>query len=54
MINLTEQQGEHFCSISGNMKDVGDMCENNPNPKKKCRNCVHLKFMKFKEAIDDG
>ncbi len=45
---MTEQQGEWFCSISGNIKQVVDMCENDPTPKKKCRTCVNMKFMKFK------
>ncbi len=50
---MTEQQGEWFCNISGDIKEVGDMCINNPDPKRKCRDCCHITFMKFKEVENE-
>ncbi len=31
-----------FCICNGNIKNAGSMCDNNPDPKKKCRECTHL------------
>ena len=47
-VEMTEKKGVHYCWISGNIKQVGDMCEHNPNVKHKCRECVNMRFMKFK------
>ena len=41
---MTESRGDWICKISGKVREVGDMCENNPIPKHKCRDCFHISF----------
>jgi len=43
--------GSWFCSISGNVKNVGSMCEHNPNSKHKCRSCANIRFSKNEKNI---